>query len=103
MAEGFQTEEDEQTLAAVLRLASDDQKGLTDAADRENGALPPAFEHYLSQLVRYATGEDRNWSEPETLLERGVEAWRASAVRKPGEHIIVLRAQDAEGWRSERL
>ena len=99
MPETFHAEEDEKTLERVIALA----KTAKSSAIKINGGLPPDFEHYISQVVRYATGEDRNWDEPETLLERAVEAWEASAVRAPGEHIVSLRAQASKGWRAERL
>ncbi|MEL7487642.1 MAG: NAD-glutamate dehydrogenase, partial [Pseudomonadota bacterium] len=99
MPETFHADEDEKTLERIIALA---QKTQSDAI-KINGGLPPDFEHYVAQMVRYATGEDRNWEEPETLLERAIEAWEASHVRTQGEHIVSLRAQASKGWRSERL
>jgi len=99
MAEGFHLEDDEKTLAQVLDLA----KSSKNKAIAANGSLPSDFENYLSQVVRYATGEDRNWDEPETLLERAVQAWEASKIRKVGDHIISLRTQTSDDWRAKRL
>lgn len=96
MAEGFHVDDDEKTLAEVIDLAK-------KSPDEKNGPLTPAFEHYLTQMVRYATGEDRNWDEPESLLERAAEAWSISEQRAPGASIVLLRPKESKGWRSERL
>ena len=99
MAEGFHLEEDEKTLARVLDLAKQTQNPLIVA----NGALTADFEQYVSQLVRYATGEDRYWDEPALLLERAVQTWEASETRPYGQHKISLGTRESDDWRSKRL
>ena len=99
MAEGFHLEDDKRTLERILDLA---KKNHSDA-DAPSGEITAAFQHYVSQVVHYATGEDKNWDVPDALLDRAVNAWTVSKVRKPGEHIIDLRIEDATAWREKRL
>lgn len=99
MAENVSLEDDEKTLERVMVLAKAAKNEISGA----NGALPAAFENYLTQMVRYATGEDRNWQEPESLLERAVQAWQLSETRAEGDFIISLRMQETNGWRTKRL
>ena len=99
MAEGFHTAEDEDIVRAVVALADKEK----DAPRTSEGSLSPAFITYLDQIVRYATGEDKNWDEPHLLLERGMAAWTATAVRKPGDYFVSLKLQRADDWRESRL
>jgi len=99
MPEGFQTDVDEEILKKVVGFAKREKIGEL----LENGELAPAFESLLRQFVHYATGEDQIWSEPRALLERALQAWTSSAVRKEGEHTIELRIKQGNDWREKRL
>ncbi|MEM9170998.1 MAG: NAD-glutamate dehydrogenase domain-containing protein, partial [Pseudomonadota bacterium] len=99
MPEGFHLEEDERTLAQVIDVAVKSKADPDGSAD----ALSPPFEAFLTQAVRYATGEDRNWDEPTSLLDRAVAVWALSAERRPGEHIIRIETEEADDWRGRRL
>ncbi len=99
MPEGFQTVEDEQILQRALSLAAKEKS----APKTETGELAPEFVNYLDQLVRYATGEDRNWEEPAALVARAISTWKCSEKRSPGQSIISLRIDRAEDWRAARL
>ena len=99
MAEGFHSAEDEQALEAVLALAASEDA----VAKTKDGAVEPAFANYLSQLVRFATGEDRLWEEPKTLLHRAIETWRATEKRPASGPLINLRLTEQDDWRSSRL
>ena len=78
MAEGFLTEIDAEIFANVLKLAKKEIKSEKNAGKE----LAPAFESFLEQIVRYATGEDHYWSQPELLLKRAKISWENAAVRK---------------------
>ncbi|PQA86518.1 NAD-glutamate dehydrogenase [Hyphococcus luteus] len=99
MPEGFITDVDSQILDQVIALAQKKKVGDVD----ENGALAPAFKSYIEQLVLYATGEDRNWNEPQSLLNRAAAAWKHGAVRKPGESNISLRLEEGKTWSDRRM
>ncbi|MBI1366887.1 MAG: NAD-glutamate dehydrogenase [Alphaproteobacteria bacterium] len=99
MAEGFRSSADEAALKEVLALAKKEKVGDYE----ENGEPTFAFASFVGQLVRFATGEDKIWDEPQSLLDRVASAWSASAVRKPGEQLISLRMNDAKDWRQSRL
>ncbi|MFQ5562179.1 MAG: NAD-glutamate dehydrogenase [Parvularculaceae bacterium] len=99
MADGFQSDADEEVLKQVLNLATKEKIG-----DFEDDGQPTAaFANYVGQLVRFATGEDRLWSEPRGLLERAAQAWRVGAVRKANEHVVHLRVENETDWRAARL
>ncbi|MCB2098133.1 MAG: NAD-glutamate dehydrogenase [Parvularculaceae bacterium] len=99
MAEGFHSSADAKTLTKTLALAAKHK----DAPKTKDGALAPAFTHYLEQLVRFATGEDRYWNEPASLLDRAVAAWKATQTRKKGSPNISFRLQKGADWRDTRL
>jgi glutamate dehydrogenase len=99
MLEGFHSAADQATLDKALSIAH----GSAETPKSADGALDPAFESFLSQLVRYATGEDRHWDEPQSLVERALQSWRATAARKRGEPAIALRIQKSKDWRETRL
>ena len=99
MVEGFHSSADKKTLKKALDLARADK----DAPKTKSGGLDPAFEHYLEQLVRFATGEDRYWNEPASLLARAIEAWKATEKKKRGAPTISFRLHKADDWRDTRL
>ena len=99
MAEGFQSQVDEAVLRKVTALAVKEKVGDFDG----KGEPTTAFLSFVSQLVRFATGEDRIWDEPRELLLRAGPAWSAGAKRKPGEHLVKLTLNEAEDWRQSRL
>lgn len=99
MPEGFLTDTDNQILDEVIDFAKKQKTG--DFQD--NGDLTPAFANYLEQLVRYATGEDKIWSEPESLLSRATNAWNNAESRKPGQDNVTLRVEDGKDATSARL
>jgi glutamate dehydrogenase len=99
MAQGFQSQVDEAVLQKVTALAVKEKVGEFDGA----GEPTAAFLSFVSQLVRFATGEDRIWEEPRELLTRAAAAWNAGAVRKTGEHLVRLTLNEAQNWRDSRL
>jgi glutamate dehydrogenase len=99
MPEGFHSAADAKTLKQVLDLARADP----NAPRGKHGALAPAFEHYVEQLVRFATGEDRYWDDPQSLLARAIGAWRATEKRKKGKPTVSLRLHKGADWRETRL
>ncbi len=99
MAEGFHSTADTKTLQKVLALA----RAHADAPKTKKGALAPDFESYVEQLVRFATGEDRYWDEPASLLERAIGAWKATEKRKRGAPLVSLRLHKGADWRETRL
>ncbi len=99
MAEGFHSSADTKTLKRVIDLA----RASKDAPKTKSGALAAAFEAYIEQLVRFATGDDRHWDEPAGLLARAVEAFRVSEKRLPGKPKIALRLHKSADWRDTRL
>ncbi len=99
MAEGFHSSADAKTLKRVLDLA----RAHKDAPKTKRDALAPAFLHYVEQLVCFATGEDRYWDEPASLLNRALEAWKATEKRQPGAPTISLRLHKGADWRETRL
>ncbi|MEX6633305.1 NAD-glutamate dehydrogenase [Hyphococcus lacteus] len=99
MPEGFSTDVDGQILQRVVSLAQKKKAGDHD----ESGALLPAFQSYLEQLVLYATGEDHIWDEPQSLLNRATHAWKHAATRKSGESKISLRIEEGKGWSERRM
>jgi glutamate dehydrogenase len=99
MAEGFHTVADTRTLKKVLDLARADKETPKGA----KGELDPAFLSYVEQLVRFATGEDRYWDEPSSLLNRALGAWKAAEKRKRGTPIVSLRLHKGADWRETRL
>ena len=99
MPEGFQTHIDDQVLRQVTDLAKKKKIGDFD----ETGEPTKAYASYLQQLVLYATGEDRIWSEPQSLLNRAANAWKNSQTRKIGESKINLRIEDGKDWTAKRL
>ncbi len=99
MSQSFKLESDEVRLAKVIDIAKQKERDNETFPD----GLTPAFESYLTQLVRYATGEDAGFDQAEGLLERAFESWRISAKRAAGESLIHLRMQTAPNWRDRRL
>ncbi len=99
MVEGFHSSADKKTLKKALDLA----RASKDTPKAKGGALDPAFESYLEQLVRYATGEDRYWDEPASLLARAIDAWKATERRKRGAPTVSFRLHRATDWRETRL
>ncbi|MBL4620649.1 MAG: NAD-glutamate dehydrogenase [Marinicaulis sp.] len=99
MPEGFLTTVDGQILNEVIKLAKTKKIGEFD----DKGDLSPAFSSYLEQMVRYATGEDKIWSEPESLLWRAVNAWKNAETREPHQDNIALRIEDGKNWTEKRL
>ncbi|MCK5750844.1 MAG: NAD-glutamate dehydrogenase, partial [Oricola sp.] len=99
MPEGFITDVDSQILQQVIALAQKKKTGDLD----ENGDLSPAFKSYLEQLVLYATGEDKNWTEPQSLLSRAAGAWKHAQTRKPGENKVSLRIEEGKSWTERRM
>ena len=99
MPDGFLSDVDEQILKQVVDLAKAEKVG----DFTPDGELGTAFKSYLEQLVRYATGEDKLWAEPRSLLNRAITAWQNSATRKSGENIIALRIEDGKDWTDKRL
>jgi len=97
--EGFQSQNDEATLGQVLALAKTKKIGEFDA----KGDPSPAFASYVTQLVRFATGEDSIWDEPQSLLDRAASIWKTGDKRAPGAHVINLHLQKASDWRQSRL
>ena len=99
MPEGFITDVDSQILDQVIALAQKKKIGDLD----EHGALTPAFKSYVEQLVLYATGEDKIWTEPQALLHRAASAWKHAQARKPGENKVSLRIEDGKSWADRRM
>ncbi len=99
MPEGFQTHIDDQVLQQVIDLAKKKKSGDFD----ETGEPAKAYASYLKQLVLYATGEDKIWSEPQSLLNRAAHAWKNAQSRKIGESKINLRIEDGKDWTEKRL
>ncbi|MGF1543164.1 MAG: NAD-glutamate dehydrogenase [Parvularculaceae bacterium] len=99
MPEGFYAPDDERTLKTVLEMAMADASAPKDA----DGGLEPAFRHLLVQIVRFATGEDRHWDEPQDLLERARRAWGAAEIRARNESLINLTHEPGADWREARL
>ncbi len=99
MAEGFHSVADTKTLKKVLDLA----RVHKDSPRTKKGDLAPAFENYVEQLVRFATGEDRHWDEPASLLARAIGAWKATEKRKKGAPSVSLSLHKGADWRETRL
>jgi glutamate dehydrogenase len=99
MPEGFLTKVDNQVLKEVINLAKSEKIG--DFED--NGDLAPAFSSYLEQLVRYATGEDKIWSEPASLLQRATNAWKNAETRKPNQNNITIQIEEGKDWTDKKL
>ena len=99
MPEGFITDIDSEILREVLTIASDDGK-IGKTAD---GHLPDAFSSYLDQIVRFATGDDKNWSEPIVLLERAQNSWALSNQRAPKQSIVSLEVKSVGATDRRRL
>lgn len=99
MPEGFLTDIDDEILQEVIKRALKDK----NAAITDGDKLSEAFENYLSQLVKYATGEDTIWSEPGSLLNRATAAWENAATRKPDSVNVSLRVEDSTKKDSKRL
>ncbi|MFC2952328.1 NAD-glutamate dehydrogenase [Marinicaulis aureus] len=99
MPEGFITDTDSRILEDVVALAEKKKAGDTD----ENGALTPAFKSYLEQIVLYATGEDKIWTEPQALLNRASAAWKHAQTRKAGESKVSLRIEEGKSWTERRM
>ena len=99
MAEGFHANEDEEILRQVLLLANDSD----DAPRTAKGNLYPAFESLVHQIVYYATGEDRNWDEPASLLSRANAIWNSGETRQGERSIVNLRLNQTDDWRTSRL
>ena len=90
---------DDQVLQQVIDLAKKKKIGDFDAT----GDPERAYGSYLQQLVLYATGEDKIWSEPQSLLNRAAHAWKNSSTRKSGESKINIRIEDGKDWAVNRL
>ncbi|WP_375204181.1 NAD-glutamate dehydrogenase [Hyphococcus sp.] len=99
MPEGFITDTDSRILEDVIALAEKKKAGDID----ENGVLAPAFKSYLEQLVLYATGEDKIWTEPQALLNRASAAWKHAQTRKPDESRVSLRIEEGKSWTERRM
>lgn len=99
MPEGFLTDIDDEILINVINRAKQEKIGDFDA----EGEPVRAYRSYLEQLVRYATGEDTIWSEPESLLDRAGSAWTHSEHREPGQDKISLRIEEGKNWHQRRL
>jgi glutamate dehydrogenase len=99
MPEGFQSSADEAILKEVLSLAKSEKIGELG----EEGEPTPAFSSFVSQVVRFATGEDKIWDNPRALLDRAAATWEVSRVRKRGGDIVNLSLNKAKDWRQSRL
>ncbi|MHA7871056.1 MAG: NAD-glutamate dehydrogenase, partial [Hyphococcus sp.] len=99
MPEGFLSDADDQILTQVQELA----KKANAAEYSQDGKISPAFASYLDQLVRYATGEDVLWAEPDGLLQRASQAWTLATTRRAGESNVSLQVEDGQNWKSARL
>ena len=99
MPEGFLTEIDDETLVNVIAAAKTKKVGDFDS----NGDPVKPYNAYLEQLVRYATGEDSLWDDPDALLMRAGRVWDHAEKRKASESKISLRVEDGEGWSNRRL
>ncbi|MEK7264732.1 MAG: NAD-glutamate dehydrogenase [Pseudomonadota bacterium] len=99
MVEGLHTSADKRTLKKVLDLALAHK----ETPKIRGGALTPEFANYVEQLVRFATGEDRYWDEPASLLARAIEAWKAAEKRKRGTPSVSFRLHKGADWRETRL
>ncbi|OFW99552.1 MAG: hypothetical protein A3E78_00135 [Alphaproteobacteria bacterium RIFCSPHIGHO2_12_FULL_63_12] len=99
MVEGFHSSADKRTLKKVIDLALAHK----ETPKVRGGALAPEFANYVEQLVRFATGEDRYWDEPASLLARAIEAWKAGEKRKRGTPSINFRLHKGAEWRETRL
>ena len=99
MPEGFLTDIDDEILRQVQDLASKDKKG------RFNPDKQPkeAFDDYLSQVVKFATGEDEIWSAPDALLERAATGWDNAVKRASGTSNVCLKVIDGKAWQGKRL
>jgi len=99
MAADHHLANDEQTLKQVRSLA----RASAEAPKVAGGALAPAFDQYLEQLVCFATGEDRYWRDPAGLLQRALGSWAATAVRKGRAPVAQLGVREHADWRETRL
>lgn len=99
MPEGFLTDVDDEILVHVIDQAKKQKIG--DIG--EDGELTKPFARYLEQLVRYATGEDQIWAEPQSLLHRAAAAWAHAENRNPDENKVSLRIESGDPWRERRL
>ena len=99
MPEGFLTEIDDQILKQVIDLAK--KKKIGDF--NKDGEPTKPYASYLQQLVLYATGEDKIWSEPQSLLNRAANIWKQGEIRKAGKNNISLRIKEGKDWTERRL
>ncbi len=99
MPEGFLTEIDDEILVSVIETAKTKKIGDFD----KDGQPVKSYGRYLEQLVRYATGEDSVWEDPESLLVRAGAVWAHAQTRKPNESKIALRVEGGKGWKDRRL
>ncbi|MEZ5915553.1 MAG: NAD-glutamate dehydrogenase, partial [Parvularculaceae bacterium] len=99
MADGFHAAADARTFKKAQTLA----RSHKDSPKTGDGALVPAFEHYLEQLVKFATGEDRYWDNPASLVDRAIAAWNATKIRKKGTPCLGFRLVRSDDWRETRL
>jgi len=80
----FSALEDEQVLEKLLQQAKkDDAVGGPD--------LSPGLISLLEQCVRFGTGDNRLWKEPDKLYRRAINSWTIGAIRKPHTHIISIK------------
>ena len=99
MPEGFLTEIDDEILVNVIAAAKTKKIGDFDT----NGEPVKSYSRYLEQLVRYATGEDTIWDDPNALLLRAGRVWDHAAKRRPNENKISLRVEDGAERSDRRL
>ena len=99
MAESFVTDADSAILPDVLNLALKDKA----IEKTDTGELPSTFSNYLNQIVRFATGDDTNWCQPEFLLNRAATSWAIGAKRAPGQSIVELSVKTIGGGKRPRL
>ncbi|MEM6414440.1 MAG: NAD-glutamate dehydrogenase [Pseudomonadota bacterium] len=99
MPEGFKAVEDEKILQSVVALAAKHEKSPRAAKNK----LLPAFENLLHQIVFYATGDEKSWENPESLLIRAIDLWNAGDKRKSGQPIVKLALSQLETAPRPRL
>lgn len=92
--------EDERIIRSVLKTARTEDPALFD----KSGAPDATFADFIRQTVHYATGDTDYRNDIKALYRQAKMAWTASQTRKPGEDLVIVRADDAKGdWRQARV